>query len=364
MKVLSVTPYCISNYGAMLQAWALRHVLEKMGHAVQYLKYPYFWPGHFGWSRLLRSRSLGALRSKLAINRQMETVCKEVGGWHETRPYRNPEELAADPPTADCYLVGSDQVFHLNLLKGVSESRHALLNFGADSVRRVAYAASFGCPVWTDEVIASHQWAVPLLKRFAAIGLRETTGVALLRKWTGLSGSWTPDPTLLLDAEDYCRQFKVDCAPKTGRKRVVSYMLGFTNEPQRKLLHDHCCQRVAAHLGGAVDFIAMQPHQSLGCWLNSIANADYVITNSFHGICFSLIFNRPFLPLGFDGAEAWRNERARDILAHVGLLDRYLTCENQSEVDVVLSRSFDWEALNARRREFSKIGRQFLSEAL
>lgn len=363
MKILSVTPYCISNYGAMLQAWALRHVLEKMGHTVQYLKYPYFWPEHFGWSRLLRSRSLAALRSKLATNRQVKTVCKEVGGWNETHPYRNPEELAKNPPTADCYLIGSDQVFHLDFLKGVSESRQSLLNFGADSVRRVAYAASFGCPVWTDDVIASHQWAVPLLKRFSAIGLRETTGVELLRRWAGLQGLWTPDPTLLLDANAYCRQFKVERAQKT-RRQVVSYMLGFTYEPHRRSLHARCCQRVAAHLGGDVDFIVMQPHQSLGYWLNNIANADYVITNSFHGICFSLIFNRPFLPLGFEGAETWRNERARDILAHVGLLDRYLTCENQSEVDFVLSRSFDWASLNAQRREFAKIGRQFLSEAL
>ena len=362
MRILSVTPYCISNYGAMLQAWALRSVLEKMGHSVQYLQYPYFWVRHFGWSRLLRSRSLAALRSKLATNRQMEIVRQEVGGWNETRPYRNPEELAADPPTADCYLVGSDQVFHLNFLKGVSESRHALLNFGADSVRRVAYATSFGCPVWTDEVIANHQWGVPLLKRFSSIGLRETTGVELLRKWSGIQGAWTPDPTLLLDANAYCRQFKVERVQK-ARRRIVSYMLGFTNEPHRKSLHDHCCRRVAAHLDGAVDFVEIQPRQSLGYWLNNIANADYVITNSFHGICFSLIFNRPFLPLGFDGAEAWRNERACDILAHVGLLDRYLTVQNQSKVDAVLSRPFDWESLNVSRRDFAKIGRQFLSEA-
>ena len=146
MRILSVTPYCISNYGAMLQAWALRSVLEKMGHSVQYLQYPYFWVRHFGWSRLLRSRSLAALRSKLATNRQMEIVRQEVGGWNETRPYRNPAALAADPPLADCYLVGSDQVFHLHFLKDAFKSRHALLNFGADSVRRVAYAASFGCP--------------------------------------------------------------------------------------------------------------------------------------------------------------------------------------------------------------------------
>lgn len=363
MRILSVTPYCISNYGAMLQAWALRSVLEKMGHSVQYLQYPYFWVRHFGWSRLLRSRSLAAVRMKLATNRQVEVVRQEVGGWNETRPYRTPAELAADPPLADCYLVGSDQVFHLHFLRDIQRSRQSLLNFGADSVRRVAYAASFGCPVWTDEVIANHQWTVPLLKRFSSIGLRETTGVELLRKWSGIQGAWTPDPTLLLDANAYCRQFKVERVQK-ARRRIVSYMLGFTNEPQRRSLHARCCQRVAAHLGGAVDFIGMQPQQSLGYWLNNIANADYIITNSFHGICFSLIFNRPFLPLGFEGVEAWRNERARDILAHVGLLDRYLTCENQSEIDVVLSCPFDWEALNVRCREFAKIGHQFLSEAL
>ena len=152
---------------------------------------------------------------------------------------RNPAALAADPPLADCYLVGSDQVFHLHFLKDAFKSRHALLNFGADSVRRVVYAASFGCPVWTDEVIANHQWGVPLLKRFSAIGLRETTGVELLRKWSGIQGLWTPDPTLLLDANAYCRQFKVERVQK-ARRQVVSYMLGFANEPQRRSLHARC----------------------------------------------------------------------------------------------------------------------------
>lgn len=363
MRILNVTPYCISNYGAILQAWALRRVLEELGHEVCYLKYPRVWPGIYGLRGLVRSRSWSSVRSKLATNRQMAIVRQEVGEWSETRAYWSSAGLRAEPPEADCYLVGSDQVFQLDFLKDIASACHVLLNFGSDYVGRVAYAASFGRPCWTAEMIARHQWAVPLLKRFSAIGLRETSGVETLRRWAGIEGVWTPDPTLLLDSADYRKAFTVGHLKKT-RPCVVSYMLGFLGTPQRRAFYAECCRRVTMRLGGDVERVEMAPQRSLSYWLTTLANADYIITNSFHGICFSLLFNRPFLPLGFEGSDAWRNERARNILEHMGLLDRFLTVEDLSGIDSVLSRPFDWASLEALRCDFATVGRTFLRDAL
>lgn len=363
MKILNVTPYCISNYGAMLQAWALRKVLERLGHEVVYLRYPRVWPGKFGLKRILCSRSFEAMRSKLAVNRQMEIVKREVGGWAETRVYESPQELVKDPPQADCYLVGSDQVFHLDHLKDIPGARHSLLNFGSESTRRVAYAASFGRPSWTDSMINSHQWAIPLVKRFNRIGLRETTGLDILEKWSGVIGSWTPDPTLLLSADDYRMQFKI-ANLSTSRPRIVTYMLGYTADARRASFFEEVCKGVSSYLGETVEKVSQEPFMSLSEWMTNIANADYVITNSFHGICFSLIFNRPFIPLGFDGIEAWRNERAYDILRHIGLNDRYLTMENRRELGSILERRIDWNRINSRLKEFSSVGIDFLTNAL
>lgn len=110
--------------------------------------------------------------------------------------------------------------------------------------------------------------------------------------------------------------------------------------------------------------LVQSAQRSLPYWLATLANADYIITNSFHGICFSLLFNRPFLPLGFEGPDAWRNECARNILEHMGLLDRFLTVEDLSGIDSVLSRPFDWASLEALRCDFATVGRTFLRDAL
>lgn len=363
MKILNVTPYNISNYGAMLQAWALRYVLEGMGHQVVYLHYPRIWPGRFKGLRLLQSRSIGSLRSKLAINKQLDMVEKEIGGWEETMPYCSIESLIKDPPLADCYLVGSDQVFGVDRLVRFEKSCHAVLAFGSADVPRIAYAASFGRPVWSNEEIKRARWAISYLKCFRAIGLREMSGIGILKEWAGIDGVWTPDPTLLLDAEDYRRQFDIRVLSKS-RPRVVTYMLGFLTAQQRVHLYKEACSSVATYLNGSVDFVELKPMQSLSYWLTEIANADYVITNSFHGICFSLIFNRPFLPLGFDGEEAWRNARAYDYLEHVGISDRYRTANEYATVESALIQDLKWSEINVCLQNFRRVGRDFLASSL
>ncbi len=363
MTILNVTPYCISNYGAMLQAWALRRVLEQLGHRVVYLNYPRFWPNHFGFSRLLRSASFSSVRSKLAINRQLDLVRGELGGWSETKPYHSSNSLLANYPEADCYLVGSDQVFSRHFLTNIDTARHALLAFGPDHVRRVAYAASFGCPKWSEREIAEMQWAEPWLRRFTAIGLRETSGVEILRDWVGLEGRWTPDPTLLWNADAYGQQFAMRRINKV-RPRVFAYMLGFLNDDCRNGLYRSAVETVARYLGGDVEVCQSKPAQKLSWWLSNIVNADYVITNSFHGICFSILFHRPFLPLGFDGVDSWRNARVLNILQKLGLSNRFVTCLDRGALQGIVSEKIDWNRIDVLRKDFSVIGRSFLETVL
>lgn len=363
MKILNVTPYCISNYGAMLQAWALRHVLEEFGHQVVYLNYPRIWPGHFGWKQLLYSRSLASIRAKIAMNKQHEVVKHELGGWIETKPYWSVNSLIEDAPSADCYLVGSDQVFSLDKMLDFNMGCHALLAFGDRDIPRVAYAASFGRPSWSRSEISTAQWAVPYLKRFRAIGLREASGIDILQNWAGVNGHWTPDPTLLLDRTDYKKQFSISFL-QSHKPRVFTYMLGFRERPECNQLYHNAVKSVVKYLGGDAEVCQADIPRALSWWLSNLVNADYVITNSFHGICFSILFNRPFLPLGFVGKDAWRNERAQRILAVFGLLDRYVTQSNLHSVQNVLSGDFDWNRINSLRIELAERGRAFLRQSL
>ena len=309
MEIVIATPYKIANFGAILQAWALRTVLERMGHRVRYLNCRYIWPGVFGWKRLLCSRSVAAFFAKLRINRLMRNVMAEMGGgFPETRPYDSVAALLAHPPKADCFIAGSDQIFgSANFL---SRKRYlpVLLGFGDSETKRIAYAGSFG--THTTEKLVKSEEVSKLMHRFAAIGVRERSGVDILREWMGIEGEWTPDPTLLLMAEDYRKAFSVNANTPGGGGYIATYMLGW----QDKARFEKACAEARKELGkDDMKIVNLSEALSLGEWLTKLSNASCVITNSFHGYCFSQIFGVPHKILEFEGADYWRSERTRDL---------------------------------------------------
>lgn len=355
MKILNVTLYNISNYGAMLQAWALRHVLEKMGHEVVNLYYQKEYPGKFGWRGMLRSKSIRSVKFKLAVNKQMEQIEKEIGGWKQTKPYWSIDAIRKDPPIADCYLVGSDQMLRAERMRNFKAAVPSLLAFGPENIKRVGYAVSFGRPTFSDEEYKACQWAVPYLKRFSAVSVRESTGIPIMRKLAGVDAVWSPDPTLLLSKNDYQKCFAI---PEVARKDVYSYMLAYCDAPQRTKLYQSAVRDVCATCNGKLhEFSSVG---TLSYWLSGIANARYVITNSFHGTIFSINFNTPFISLGFDGEVSWRNDRAVNILEKFGLSDRFVMPGEEYKIPELLKKSIDWDRVNALHAEFAKCGENYL----
>lgn len=359
MKILSVTLYNISNYGAMLQAWALRRVLERMGHEVENLFYQKEYPGRYSWKGFLRSKSLASIRYKIEVNRQMDIVEKEIGGWKQTRPYWSVEAIRRNPPQADCYLVGSDQMLRPERMTSLKAAIPSLLAFGADDVKRVGYAMSFGRPSLTDEEYKNYSWAVPYLQRFSAMSVRESTGVPIMGRLAGVDAQWVPDPTLLLNKSDYVFQFGI---PDTERQNIHSYMLSYCDSHARTHLFDECINTAKKILGG--EHIELIGRRALNFWLTGIANSKCVITNSFHGTIFSINFNTPFISLGFDGELAWRNDRAQNILQKFGLEDRFIMPGEESRIADIIRQPIDWDRVNRLHAEFSKIGQDFLGKNL
>ena len=177
------------------------------------------------------------------------------------------------------------------------------------------------------------------------------------------NGVWTPDPTFLVSPEEYQRQFQIKRQYKSKMK-VFSYMLGFVGEENRRVLYRNAVMKIGNLLGGDVEIDEVRPFGTLSYWLSSIASSDYVVTNSFHGICFSILFNRPFLALGFEGEQAWRNERALDVLGRFCLSDRFVTLDNCQQIDISVAQSWDWDEINCLRAAYAQIGVDFLSLAL
>jgi hypothetical protein len=118
-------------------------------------------------------------------------------------------ELRNDPPEADVYIVGSDQVWNFwgmpfNIAE--YETVHTyFLDFGKSETKRIAYAASFGTRKITPNDIKT---MVPLLNKFSYISVREQANLGFLQKYGIPSSEWVPDLTLLLDAKQYRMLYK------------------------------------------------------------------------------------------------------------------------------------------------------------
>lgn len=305
MRIVVATPYKIANYGAMLQAWALKTVLEKMGHSVSFLNCQYLWPGILPLKRLLLSRSFSAFSSKLRTNRMMRSSIMELGGLPETRPYNSVGDLLSNPPDCDCMVAGSDQIFHPWYFSDRRRYIPVLLGFGAPETKRFIYAASFGTSD-ADSLNVSSE-AKAMLSKINDVGVRECSGCRILKQRFGIDGFWTPDPCFLLDEGYYIDFFNL--SRRAGQKYIAVYTLGFN---RLKALRDDIVSKAKVKYD-CEDVHIISGGISLSEWLDEIRNATCVVTNSFHGHCFSRIFNVPLELLEFDGKDAWRNERNNDL---------------------------------------------------
>ena len=239
------------------------------------------------------------------------------------------------------YIVGSDQVWR----PAYNNLNNTYLSFAERwNVKRIAYAASFG----TDEKEYSTEQIVmctPLIQRFDAVSVREDSGVTLCKEYFGVQAQHVLDPTLLLDKEDYIKLVEEKgFGPSKGNLFV--YLLD-ENEEKMALVN-----RVAKGNNLAPFFVKVksdniyapvedriQPHVEK--WLRAFMDAKFVITDSFHGCVFSILFNKPFIAIG-------NSDRG---LARFNSLLRMFDLEDRLVLDVrkqenILDTSIDWGKVN------------------
>ncbi|MDO4222058.1 MAG: polysaccharide pyruvyl transferase family protein [Akkermansia sp.] len=322
MKVGIVTLeryWMLRNYGTLLQCYALQTVLRRMGHEpvlVQRLhareerrRWDFMWLTlHFcahpvsAWAEW---RSQSRFRRFMREHITATETC-----------YRE-EALAMSPPAADAFICGSDQVWS-------KCGETAFLSF-APRGRRIAYAPS---APWANCGDAWKAQAMEFLPGFAGVSVREDAGAELLGG-LGINAMVVADPVLLLEREDYAELMP----PSRHRK---PYMLVYTlNLPSlQDIFWDEVKQYAAGHhldmvvvaLQGAEKHFpaSMLSTPAPGELLRLFADAACVVTNSFHGSAFSLLFGKPFASIAQRGSTASQNPRFHTLLAHTGQQHRLL----------------------------------------
>jgi hypothetical protein len=214
-----------NNYGQLLQCYALQKYLLDAGHDVYLIRYnpntdsrktstfhkiksalnPYKLYKYFILKMSVLKEKKEEKRHPHSFDDFRKTYIKQ-----SPRIYNSYEELVKDPPEADMYIVGSDQVWNFNWWGNTLEKVKGrigayLLNFGDKKIQRVAYAASFGKEKIDKQLI---QAITPLMKNFSYVSVREKSGLEICRECGIDNAEWVPDPVMLLDVNQYRALYK------------------------------------------------------------------------------------------------------------------------------------------------------------
>lgn len=356
MKIKTITCHDVYNAGASLQAYALVTYLRSLGHDAQVIDYkPDYLSGHFrlggvGNPRydkpLVRQAYLlaklpGRLRARLGLRKKRYDEFRKAY-LPLTRRYTSFEELRSDPPAADVYFAGSDQIWNTQFRNGRDPAFY--LMFAPKESLRASYAASFAAPH------VDAQWAAQQgewIAKLDHVSVRESSGVEILRE-LGLSGRAVMDPVFLLPKAAWK---EIAVAPEAAKPYVLVYDFDGSDAVQcaaKRLAEKYGWQirSIGKHSYADCCDAAVGPREFLGL----VAGAQCVLSNSFHATAFSLIFQRPFLT--FDRKENL-NARMRDLLALAGL-------ENRREAD----EEIDWTAVQARLDVQIAASKTFIDEVL
>ena len=338
------------NYGQLLQCYALQKYLRDMGHEAFLIRYDYqndvkkspliikcfkaFNPVKLFRYFAYKKHNADVLLEQQKNNRQFDEFRAKYIVSSDF--YASYVALKNNPPQADAYIVGSDQVWNYWYanIKRYNNSLHAyFLDFGNSNTKRLSYAASWGVRELPQDFI---QAVNPLLARFNYIGVREESGVDLCRQCGRADAEWVCDPTLLLNADTYRKIYEENAIRKPEKKYLLLYMLNNTCDFDIQSVYDFASNKqleVVYVTGNGVIDNRQKYFATIPEWLYLVDNAEYVVTNSFHCGVFSTIFHKSFGIVPLSGKLTGMNARFESLFELRGTGKRFVTDEDFSALD-------------------------------
>ena len=330
MKVSILTYHDEDNYGATLQAYATYKAIEQLGHQPEFID--------------LKLPNKGGLVNKIVffIKRLRFNRFRNRFFLRKTAAYHSLEELRQNPPLSDVYLIGSDQTWNPEISKDLALAYW--LDFGADSIKRISYAASFGKAIWEDSIYAPTEKVAALLKRFSRVLVRENTAVDICKEMFGVNAQQVVDPVLLFD--DYK---EVIGDVQVDKNKVIVYKLVNSTDFYDKVLTFTKKNGQQVHSIGSLrrlkGYVCKYPVGVEG-WMKEFATANTIFTDSFHGTVLSLIFRKQFVVYVGDPK---RLTRIKSLLASLGLENRICSSEVSEEaLEEIINTSIDYSEVTTK----------------
>ncbi|WP_458409770.1 polysaccharide pyruvyl transferase family protein [Bacteroides congonensis] len=390
MKIAILTQPLYTNYGGILQAYAVQKILRNMGHEVVTLDIPYqnvkYKCSLYTHIRLFFTTLLLFLlnrlkaqdivwpyntrkRNRKLISHSMHPFIKRIIRLSPTLESESAIKYYIKEQNFDAYFVGSDQVWRLMYSPNIS---WYFLSFLPEDtkVKRIALSASFGISDW-EYSKEQTDYLKPFAKRFDAISVREISGVDLCQKYLGVQAIQVIDPTMMLTHSDYVQLVDMDVQnTQSMRGGIFSYVLDesvenqmFLNYISKELELPVMNLEIEKHKYGpyASKKKAMQyAPKSVSQWLRGFQETELVVTDSFHGTVFSILHHRPFVVVGNKTRGLARIET---LLSIFDLEDRLIETATNCSKEWLLN-GIQWEKVNIILEEKREIFKSFIDNAL
>lgn len=374
--ILTLPLYC--NYGGIMQCYALQTILQRMGHETFILQREFnpkhsiigaciFYTKHFLKLLLGRNSSwhyyVDPKRHDFIAKNTYQFIEKNINP--RSKHCYTTKELRQEflKQEIDAIIVGSDQVWR-------SDFSPCLPNYYLDfigndcKIKKISYGASFGSDKWNysnEQTILCGK----LLQQFDFVSVRESSGIKLCKEHFHLDAKQVVDPTLLLEPKDYqallssnqMKRGNLFCyiLDKSKEKKEIINLIATKNNfkpfESMPLLSD-----TTYNLYKDIDKCVYPPIEK---WLSAFMEADMVLTDSFHGTVFSIIFNKPFWVIGNKERGMARFD---SILSLFNLKNRFIV--DYEHINLNINEPIEWSSVNKKRQELKKESIQFLLNAL
>lgn len=365
MKVALITLHRVYNYGTALQAWSTQQILEDAGHEVSVIDYitPHRTKKAIFLEPSANGNQGGLHRVVYRFFKLFSIMLKEMtfgrfvrNNLHLTKKYITPEDLDNDSPQADVYITGSDQVWNSKYNQGVD--RGYFLDFLPEDAHRVAFVASFGAT----ELATDEQHEIShYVRRYQALSVRESSAKSMLESLGRSDAVWLIDPTLQIKKEKWLQM-----ASKRLVKEKYCILMLLYNEDNHATEY---ARRIADEKGLKLVKVSwemkkpsmvdrLMTHRSPADFLSLFHYAEFVVTNSFHGLAFSINLEKQFVVVPRNEF----NSRIESLLQLTGLEDRMVS----SEQDALgaAGRGIEYEPVRAVLDEERRRAADFIKESI
>lgn len=339
IKIGIITMHRVQNYGSVLQAYALQRYIENLGYTCEIIDYQYPNKYHL---KFLKKKTKKKSKSIIYIIERFIYLFLKYFIFGDTNSklnsfrdkylklsdtyYYDSDSLKNNPPVYDLYITGSDQVWNPRFC---CNDDIFMCSFVSTEFPKISYASSLAV-----EEIPSDFYIIlkKYLSLYSSVGVREECSKKNLEKILSKSVSINCDPTLLISSNEWGK-LASSATINIDRPYVLFYILDYSYDPYPQVYN--LINRIISKSGVFPVFLKTNYKvifKYKGKYISSISpsdfiylikNADFVVTSSFHGICYSLLMKKQFYAL-CESEDSQHDERIKSLLTEIGLFDRII----------------------------------------